>query len=55
MPYEKVVLQDGTEVLFAMPEDPEATATNDADTQQRDTARPSALPREGAFEHALVK
>jgi hypothetical protein len=55
MPYEKVVLSDGTEVLFVMPEDPEATGANDADTQQRDTTGLAVVPPRGALEHSLVK
>jgi hypothetical protein len=37
MPYEKIVLADGTEVLFEVPQDREATGKNDADSHQRDT------------------
>ena len=40
--YEKVVLTDGTEVLFVTYEDPQATDTTDADTRQSDTTRLSA-------------
>jgi len=36
MPYEKIVLSDGTEVLFEVPQEREATGKNDADSQQRD-------------------
>ena len=42
MSYEKVVLTDGTEVLFITSEDPQAPATTDADTHQSDTTRLSA-------------
>jgi hypothetical protein len=55
MLYEKVVLSDGTEVLFVMPEDPEATGTNAADTHQRDTTSLSVPPHREAFEHSLAK
>ena len=37
MSYEKVVLTDGTEVLFIVPDDPQASGTTDADTHQSDT------------------
>jgi hypothetical protein len=40
--YEKVVLTDGTEVLFVTYEDPQAIDTTDADTRQSDTTRLSA-------------
>jgi hypothetical protein len=52
MPYEKVVLSDGAEVLFAMPETPDATGANDADTEQRDTPSLPVLPHRGALEHS---
>jgi hypothetical protein len=39
MPYEKIVLTDGTEVLFAVPEEPQETETSEAPPPQRDTTR----------------
>jgi hypothetical protein len=42
MSYGKVVLTDGTEVLFIVPDDPQATGTTDADTHQSDTTCLSA-------------
>ena len=42
MSYEKVVLTDGTEVLFITSEDPQAPDTTDADTHLSDTTRLSA-------------
>ena len=35
MPYEKVVLTDGMEVLFAVPEEPQETGSSEAETPQR--------------------
>jgi hypothetical protein len=55
MPYQKVVLSDGTEVLFGMPEEPEATGTHDADTQQKGTTRLSPPPHREEPEKSLVK
>ena len=39
MPYEKVVLTDGTEVLFAVPEELQETEPPEAQPSQRDTTR----------------
>jgi hypothetical protein len=55
MAYERVVLSDGTEVLFAISENPEAADTNDADTSQRDPMSLSALPPRGACEPSLAQ
>ena len=37
MPYEKIVLSDGTEILFEVPQGREVTGKNDPDSPQRDT------------------
>ena len=36
MPYEKVVLTDGMEVLFAVSDEPQETESSEAETPQRD-------------------
>ena len=36
MPYEKVVLTDGMEVLFAVSDEPQETESSKAETPQRD-------------------